>query len=62
MDTEANSGQADADARATPAAVESGTGGDALPAPGNEKASAREKDGEPDWLLVLLRALGVWTV
>jgi hypothetical protein len=62
MDTQANSSQADADARLTPAAVESGTGGDALPAPGKEKAPSREGDGEQDWLLVLLRTLGVWTV
>jgi hypothetical protein len=62
MDTQAKSSQADGDARPAPAVVESGTGGYAFPAPGKEKASTREEDGEPDWLLVLLRALGVWTV
>jgi hypothetical protein len=62
MKTQVNSSLGDADARPIPVALEPATGGDVLPAPGQEMASAGEKDGEPDWLLVLLRALGVWTV
>jgi hypothetical protein len=62
MKTQASSSRVDADARPSPAAVESAAGGDALPAQDKEKAPATEEDGEPDWLLVLLRALGAWTV
>jgi hypothetical protein len=62
MNPQAKSRPVDAEARPTPAAVESAVSGDALPAQRKEKAPATEEDGEPDWLLVLLRALGALTV
>jgi len=62
MNAQPNSYKADGSARTTPLPPDSAAGGLTLPTQSNGSATAGDEKGDPDWLLVLLRALGAWNV